>query len=145
MANAQSERSREERELRCEQSQERTAGGSPQIPHTDIKHDDAGGHGTSEIQRGRSGATNLPGSQKVADPDSQRQQNCEGGEASDERDWLGTIDMPSSGDGASNKWPPEPNMGRVVDGVAHGVDRLKALGNGQVPAVVALAWRTLTT
>jgi DNA (cytosine-5)-methyltransferase 1 len=30
-------------------------------------------------------------------------------------------------------------MGRVADGVAYRVDRLKALGNGQVPAVVHTA------
>jgi DNA (cytosine-5)-methyltransferase 1 len=33
---------------------------------------------------------------------------------------------------------------RVDDGVAHRVDRLKAIGNGQVPGVAALAWRTLS-
>ena len=32
----------------------------------------------------------------------------------------------------------------IHDGVAHRVDRLKALGNGQVPAVVATAWQLLT-
>jgi hypothetical protein len=32
----------------------------------------------------------------------------------------------------------------VADGVAHLVDRIRALGNGQVPAVVRLAWETLT-
>lgn len=31
----------------------------------------------------------------------------------------------------------------VDNGVAHGVDRLRCLGNGQVPAVVRLAWETL--
>ena len=40
-------------------------------------------------------------------------------------------------------WEVEPGVGRVVDGVAYGVDRLKALGNGQVPAVVRLAWQIL--
>ena len=34
-------------------------------------------------------------------------------------------------------------MERVVHGVADRVDRNAALGDGQVPAVVALAWRTL--
>lgn len=41
-------------------------------------------------------------------------------------------------------WQVEPGMGRVVDGLAHRMDRLRALGNGQVPAVVAEAWRRLT-
>ena len=41
-------------------------------------------------------------------------------------------------------WQSEPDVGRVVNGLAARVDRLKALGNGQVPAVAALAWRILT-
>lgn len=62
-------------------------------------------------------------------------------------------------------WQSEPNVGRVADGLAtrldiHGanafggvgrvatgvsrrVARLKAIGNGQVPAAMVLAWRTL--
>jgi DNA (cytosine-5)-methyltransferase 1 len=42
------------------------------------------------------------------------------------------------------RWPAEPGMGRVADGVANRVDRIKALGNGQVPRVVATAWEVLT-
>ena len=42
------------------------------------------------------------------------------------------------------RWPVEPDVGRVAHGVAARVDRLKAIGNGQVPAVVRLAWSTLT-
>jgi hypothetical protein len=41
-------------------------------------------------------------------------------------------------------WATEPNVGRVANGVAARVDRLRALGNGQVPSVAALAWRLLT-
>ena len=37
----------------------------------------------------------------------------------------------------------EPDVGRVANGVASRVDRLKAIGNGQVPAVAALAWKIL--
>jgi DNA (cytosine-5)-methyltransferase 1 len=44
--------------------------------------------------------------------------------------------MPASGGG----WSAEPGVGRVAHGVAHRVDRLKSIGNGQVPAVVARAW-----
>ena len=40
-------------------------------------------------------------------------------------------------------WLPQPGVQRVDDGVAHRVDRLKAIGNGQVPAVAKQAWRTL--
>ena len=40
-------------------------------------------------------------------------------------------------------WAVEPNVGRVADGVAARVDRLKAIGNGQVPAVAATAWNLL--
>lgn len=40
-------------------------------------------------------------------------------------------------------WKLEPGVGRVAHGVANRVDRLKALGNGQVPGVVAVAWEVL--
>ena len=41
-------------------------------------------------------------------------------------------------------WEIEPNVGRVADGVAARVDRLKAIGNGQVPLCAATAWRNLS-
>lgn len=41
-------------------------------------------------------------------------------------------------------WPSEPSVGRVADGVAARVDRLKALGNGQVPRVAATAFNLLS-
>lgn len=40
-------------------------------------------------------------------------------------------------------WLSEPDVGRVAHGVASRVDRLRCLGNGQVPAVVRLAWHHL--
>ena len=43
-----------------------------------------------------------------------------------------------------NWWATEPDLGRVANGVVHRVDRLKAIGNGQVPAVVRLAWNILS-
>ena len=40
-------------------------------------------------------------------------------------------------------WPPEPRLGRVVDGTADRVDRIRALGNGVVPQTAAKAWQIL--
>jgi DNA (cytosine-5)-methyltransferase 1 len=45
--------------------------------------------------------------------------------------------------GRGGWWSTEPGLGRVAHGVARRVDRLKAIGNGQVPHVAALAWNTL--
>ncbi|MBR5889264.1 MAG: DNA cytosine methyltransferase [Akkermansia sp.] len=40
-------------------------------------------------------------------------------------------------------WGAEPALGRVAHGVADRVDRLRALGNGQVPLVAAVAFKVL--
>ena len=40
-------------------------------------------------------------------------------------------------------WEVEPDVGRVADGVAARVDRLKAIGNGQVSEVARRAWEAL--
>jgi len=54
-------------------------------------------------------------------------------------------EMPGRGEPADvGWWDVEPELGRVAHGVAHRVDRLKAIGNGQVPAVVKLAWDILS-
>ena len=45
--------------------------------------------------------------------------------------------------GSAGWWETEPNVGRVANGVAARVDRLKAIGNGQVPLCAATAWRLL--
>jgi DNA (cytosine-5)-methyltransferase 1 len=49
----------------------------------------------------------------------------------------------SSSFGRSSWWAIEPSIPRVADGVAARVDRLKAIGNGQVPLCAATAWRIL--
>ena len=42
-----------------------------------------------------------------------------------------------------NHWAIEPDVGRVVNGSAHRVDRLRLLGNGVVPQQAAFAYRKL--
>jgi len=55
------------------------------------------------------------------------------------KDWQQIRGVPASGGG----WPAEPGVGRMADGVAFRLDRIKALGNGQVPRVAAAAFSIL--
>ena len=48
-----------------------------------------------------------------------------------------------SGGGRVQWWATEPNVGRVAHGVAARMDRLKAIGNGQVSRVAAAAFTIL--
>jgi len=41
-------------------------------------------------------------------------------------------------------WPPEPRVGRVVDGCANRVDRIRLLGNAVLPQTAAKAWFVLS-
>ena len=50
------------------------------------------------------------------------------------------LPQPERGGG----WAAEPDLARVADGVANGVDRVRAIGNGQVPAVAAMAFTMLS-
>jgi len=68
-----------------------------------------------------------------------------------ERSWIsgGVYAKHTNSNQSSSWWETDPadatqsSVGRVADGVAARMDRLKAIGNGQVPAVAALAWRIL--
>jgi len=44
----------------------------------------------------------------------------------------------------ANWWKDQPGMERVAHGMAHWMDRLEAIGNGEVPAVDVVAWETLS-
>ncbi len=59
--------------------------------------------------------------------------------------WLLERDgqEPSHSRSETGGGPTQPQLGRVAHGVAHRVDRLRAIGNGQVPIVAATAWRLL--
>lgn len=64
---------------------------------------------------------------------SQQQRGCisSGGQSKDTNPGLGTW------------WQTSPSVYRMDDGVAFGMDRLKAIGNGQVPIVAATAFTYL--
>jgi len=44
---------------------------------------------------------------------------------------------------SSSWWGDEPTVDRLVDGVASGMDRNRACGNGVVPLAASYAWRVL--
>ncbi len=46
--------------------------------------------------------------------------------------------------GSGSRWLPEPDVGRVVNGMAHRAYRVEGCGDGQVPLVAAVAWDLLT-
>src|SRR5690606_24677966 len=91
------------------------------------------GHGDSEEALCAGGHAIVIGCKPVSDANGKRELQQEGGE----RDQWGRV-------GDIRWWQFEPDLGRVAHGVAARVDRLKAIGNGQVPQAAALAWRTLT-
>jgi DNA (cytosine-5)-methyltransferase 1 len=84
----------------------------------------------------------------VSNPKRQRFQRCKH-EAGCQRNTTRYTERLSEGCCENGKhesdwWAVEPNVGRVADGVVARVDRLKALGNGQVPLCAATAWQLLT-
>ena len=62
-----------------------------------------------------------------------------------ESDTYGETQLPMREGQRSTQtnWLPEPNVGRVVDGSADRVDRIRLLGNGVVPQTAAKAWLVL--
>jgi len=87
--------------------------------------------GSESDQRGWVGDSG----EQVADTDSTQRQ----GDKCTERGAAERTDI-----GKPSWWVTEPNVGRVADGVAARVDRLKAIGNGQVPLCAATAWKLFT-
>ena len=85
--------------------------------------------------------------QELADSDSARSETrLSGQERSNEERNAGIIDNCCGEQGGRQNamlWPPEPGLGRVVDGCADRVDRLRLLGNGVVPQTAAQAWTVL--
>ncbi|WP_419184933.1 DNA cytosine methyltransferase [Thiobacillus denitrificans] len=102
-----------------------------------------------------------PGAQLLADTKSQRcgeagelrcyepterpASGCEAmGNTNSINGWPGTGRHHGAEINDAGWWATEPDVGRVANGVAFRVDRLKAIGNGQVPQCAAKAWRILT-
>ena len=86
---------------------------------------------------GQGGRTHQSG-EELADSDSERGRLRE----TDRKDAEDAGQSPRRSE--HGYWDIEPDVGRVAHGVANRVDRLKAIGNGQVPAVATTAWKILS-
>ena len=94
----------------------------------------------SGLLRQSRGAEPANGCNKVADTDRQRLEELDAAAfPSEARQYTGGF----AAFGGENWWTVEPDVGRVAHGVAARVDRLQALGNGQVPRCHAEAWLRL--
>ena len=86
-------------------------------------------------------------SAKLADSQRERSQ----GGLSRREDTQRESELRHTGSGSSahgqprqeTRWDAEPNVGRVVDGCANRVDRIRLLGNSVVPQTAAKAWQVL--
>ena len=106
-----------------------------------------GGEDVANASGGRCGGSSAGESEQQGRTETER-----GSEALADADGAGFQEQWSAvADGSEHEtaqcggwWESESDVGRVAHGVAARVDRLRCLGNGQVPAVAALAWRILT-
>lgn len=62
------------------------------------------------------------------------------GERREEQRWTWPAETARAATRSYRWWSTEPAVGRVAPRMAHRVDRLKAIGNGQVPSVAATAF-----
>lgn len=110
------------------------------MANSNIQHDDNAGYGASEISQQQAATiqqsiantegARLPNRRPAGQPASQ-------GKESRPAPFSGFERCGNAG------WATEPLLGRVADGVAHRVDRIRAIGNGQVPIVATTAWSIL--
>jgi DNA (cytosine-5)-methyltransferase 1 len=141
VAHAQGERARgiPVRSRRQDKTSTDVDGMGANVAHTDQERR----HGWAGAQWTERRPEPAHGSQHAGDMENSQ---CQPDRPQEERQEIDRQDAPrsTSGIGGSGWWTTEPAVGRVADGVAHRVDRLRAIGNGQVPAVAATAWRLLT-
>ena len=100
-----------------------------------VAHSNEVHRGTRRRRRPHAGSAREPKQalQVVANDDGVRQQQSKGADP-ELGGWSGN----------SGWWSTEPDVGRMAHGVAYRMDRLRALGNGQVPAVAKLAFELLS-
>lgn len=145
LAHARHEGIRERRQSSDVRQEMRNAGGNERnglssscvkegqtLPHTDSNQRSTSGMGQDARADGRNDFSGIR--EVLADPDESQFQGNECAVRSSQE--YTDINITSW-------WKIEPDVGRVVNGVAFRIHRLKALGNGQVPLQAAVAWKLL--
>lgn len=119
------------------------------------RSDDMANADSSSRRRGAVGGpqgdreSELHGSEELADANSQGLEGRLYGSSADserrqEQEVRRTAKCSDRGSRDRHQgWASEPELGRVVDGCADRVDRLRLLGNGVVPQTAAKAWAVL--
>ena len=111
-----------------------------------------GARASTDIGRLRQGFERIGGrqntNQKMADPRCELRIKGDAGDLFTNQTKRTTSPIFNQSSGSrfgldNNWWETEPDVGRVAHGVAARVDRLKVIGNGQVPRVAATAFRLL--
>ncbi|MCX0328953.1 DNA cytosine methyltransferase [Acinetobacter radioresistens] len=117
----------------------RTGNGSQYVANTEsIRLEQAGESQCSSTKRFTGSCDEFPNSNRLGRK--QVEQRITGGAPNQGQ--AGEVEYGCSPRGRE-WWSVEPRLGRVADGVAHRVDRLKAIGNGQVPVVAKEAFEFL--
>ncbi|MBM2884874.1 DNA cytosine methyltransferase [Chromobacterium phragmitis] len=144
VADTQSQRCREARKFRCDQSPQRTTGSGKSLADSDIQPWHQGRQSdTPQGTRGRNPDRGDCG-EEVANTPGQRCHQMEQSITGREEGKRAANPIANDGfAGWRRGWPAEPGLGRVANGLAHRVERLKAIGNGQVPRVAATAFAML--
>ena len=97
-----------------------------------VAHSDRQGklqpQGADKDQRGRIGN----GSEVLADTGSKRREARWDDEFQSSTDWQAEWQFGAT-DSVPARWQPEPQLGRVADGIPNRLDRITALGNAVVP------------
>ena len=118
----------------------RSSHGSKAFTNTSIERCKAGG---LPKRKSKEPTITCQCSKNLANPNSNSIQRLEQWPQSSQQQRPNRLHDRARSQPSWGEWPPEPRVGRVVDGLACRVDRIKALGNGQVPRVAAMAYETL--
>jgi len=132
----------------CGEDQVANANGiTSKIRGNDFANEANGGKRNNNIARSRSndrGQFDTEKNGKMANPSNKRLQGHGNKRINDKSIEQTRLAWFGADGGGSDWWKTEPNVGRVADGVAARMDRLKAIGNGQVSLVASTAWKILS-